>query len=121
MAGVYSGVIQFLFGDGSVQQVALTLIVTPSAGASAVPAEIRPATTAGCTPTQLLPVSVVLGQSFTEVAAWPTALIVQVVDDCGSPMGPFREKPSGTGPCQLLSVLTDATSNDDAGGRVLSK
>jgi len=87
-AGVYPGVIQFGFGDGSVQQVAVALIVTPSGGTPDARAGIRPAAASGCTPTQLIPVSTGLGQSFTEPAAWPTPLIIQVVDDCGSPMGP---------------------------------
>jgi uncharacterized protein (TIGR03437 family) len=87
-AGVYPGVIQFVFGDGSVQQVALALIVTPSGGAPDARAGIRAAAASGCTPTQLIPVSTGLGQSFTEPAAWPTPLIIQVVDDCGSAMGP---------------------------------
>ncbi len=89
MAGVYPGSIQFLFGDGSVQQVAVVLIVTPPGGAPSLRPGVRGAAAAsGCTPTQLIPVSTGLGQSFTEPAAWPTPLIVQVVDDCGNPMGP---------------------------------
>jgi hypothetical protein len=88
MAGVYPGVIQFVFGDGSVQQVALVLIVTAPGATSSARTGLRAATASGCTPTQLIPVSTGLGQSFTEVAGWPSALIIQVVDDCGSPMGP---------------------------------
>jgi uncharacterized protein (TIGR03437 family) len=88
MPGVYTGVIQFAFGDGSVQQAALVLIVTPPGGTADARAGIRAAAASGCTPAQLIPVSTGLGQSFTEPAAWPTPLIVQVVDDCGNPMGP---------------------------------
>jgi uncharacterized protein (TIGR03437 family) len=106
--GVYPGVVQFLFGDGSVQQVALVLIVTPPDGAAAVPAAIRANTTAtGCTPTELLPISIALGQGFSEVAAWPTPLIIQVVDDCGNPMGPGTVVASfsdGDPPLSLLSL-----------------
>ena len=107
-AGVYTGAIQFVFGDGSIQQVALALIVTPPGGAAAVPARIRLAsTTSGCTPTQLIPVSTALGESFTQVAAWPTPLVVQVVDDCGNPMGPGTVVASfstGDPPLSLVSL-----------------
>jgi uncharacterized protein (TIGR03437 family) len=107
-AGVYPGTIQFSFGDGSLQQVALALIVTPLAATPLARAGIYAATTASsCTPTQLIPVSTGLGQSFTEVAAWPTPLIVQVVDDCGSPMGPGTVVASfstGDPPLSLVSL-----------------
>jgi uncharacterized protein (TIGR03437 family) len=106
-AGVYTGIVQFVFGDGAVQQVALALIVTPAVGASP-PAAIRAtATGAACTPTKLIPVSTALGQSFNEVAAWPTPLIVQVDDDCGSPMGPGTVVASfstGDPPLSLISL-----------------
>ena len=85
-AGVYPAIIQFLFGDGAVQQVALVLIVTPS-GSAARPG-LRAMAAASCTPTKLIPASTGLEQSFTEVAAWPVPLIVEVDDDCGNPMGP---------------------------------
>jgi len=41
---------------------------------------------AGCTPTQLLPVFTLLGTGFTAAVAWPTAIDVTVVDDCGTPL-----------------------------------
>jgi len=106
-AGVYPGVNQFLFGDGSVQQVAVVLIVTPTGVVSSAAAGLRAAAASSCTPTQLLPVSTALGPSFTEAAAWPTALIVQVVDDCGSPMGPGTVVASfsnGDPPLSLVSL-----------------
>jgi uncharacterized protein (TIGR03437 family) len=87
-AGVYPGVLQFEFGDGSVQQIAVVLIVTPPASTSAVRAGLRAAAASTCTPTQLVPVSTSLEPSVTEPAAWPTPLFVQVDDDCGNPMEP---------------------------------
>jgi uncharacterized protein (TIGR03437 family) len=87
MAGVYPGAIQFLFGDGSVQQVAVVLIVTPPGSDPSARPGLRATAASGCTPRQLIPVSTGLGQSFTEPAAWPTPLIIQVVDDCGNTMG----------------------------------
>jgi len=79
--GVYSGIVQFEFTGGSIQAVTIRIIVTGAASSAAH-------AVAGCTPTQLVPVSTVLVTNFNAVAAWPTALQIQVVDDCGSPMGP---------------------------------
>jgi uncharacterized protein (TIGR03437 family) len=79
--GVYSGIVQFEFAGGSIQAVTIRIIVTGAASSAAH-------AVAGCTPTQLVPVSTVLVTNFNAVAAWPTALQIQVVDDCGSPMGP---------------------------------
>ena len=79
--GVYSGIVQFQFTDGSIQTVTIRIIVTAAASSAAH-------AVASCTPTQLVPVSTVLGANFNAVVAWPTALQIQVVDDCGSPMGP---------------------------------
>jgi uncharacterized protein (TIGR03437 family) len=107
-AGLYRGVVELSFNDGSVQQVALALIVTPPApGFSASAGSRAAAVASGCTPTQLIPVSTGLGQSFTEVAGWPTPLVVQVVDDCGSPMGPGTVVASfsdGDPPMSLVSL-----------------
>jgi uncharacterized protein (TIGR03437 family) len=87
-AGVYRGVLRLGFGNGSIQEVTILVVVTPPASTTAPQDSIRNAAMpAACTPTQLLPVSTVLGPGFNATAAWPTALEVQVVDDCGSAMG----------------------------------
>jgi uncharacterized protein (TIGR03437 family) len=39
-----------------------------------------------CTATKLIPVFTLLGTGFTAAVAWPTALEVTVVDDCGVPL-----------------------------------
>jgi uncharacterized protein (TIGR03437 family) len=83
--GVYQGILEFQFADGSIQNVTILVIVTGAGGRSSMGGRASAST---CTPTQLLPVSTVLGPDFNAVAAWPTALQIQVVDDCGSPMGP---------------------------------
>ena len=49
------------------------------------PNRLRPHA-AGCMPTQLLPVFTLLGTGFTAAVAWPTAIDVTVVDDCGTPL-----------------------------------
>jgi hypothetical protein len=40
----------------------------------------------GCTPTKLLPLISSIGQDFNISAAWPIALVAQIVDDCGNAM-----------------------------------
>jgi uncharacterized protein (TIGR03437 family) len=106
-AGVYTGILQLAFANGSLEDVAILVVVTPLAS-SASHDSIRSAATApACTPTQLLLVSTVLGSSFNAVAAWPTALEVQVVDDCGSAMGPgtvVASFSSGDAPLSLESL-----------------
>ncbi len=86
--GVNTGIVQFQFADGSVQNVTVLVIVTPPASSAAPRSIARASASSACTPSQLLPVSTVLGPNFNATAAWPTALQIQVVDDCGSPMGP---------------------------------
>jgi uncharacterized protein (TIGR03437 family) len=84
--GVYDGILQFQFAGGSVQNSIVRIIVTPPSSSAITRG--HSATPVACTPTQLVPVSTVLASNFSAVAAWPTAMQVQVVDDCGSPMGP---------------------------------
>jgi uncharacterized protein (TIGR03437 family) len=84
--GVYDGILQFQFAGGSVQNSIVRIIVTQPSSSAALRGHA--ATLVACTPTQLVPVSTVLASNFSATAAWPTALQVQVVDDCGSPMGP---------------------------------
>jgi uncharacterized protein (TIGR03437 family) len=65
--------------------IEILLIVLPAGSSS--PGESAAAPLAsGCSPTKLLPVFTVLASGFTTVAAWPTAIEVTVVDDCGNPM-----------------------------------
>ncbi len=87
-AGVYQGSINLAFTDTTTQIVDVLLVVTP--GAAQAPAA-RPkapgnAATATCTPTQLLPVFTTLAGGFSTPAAWPTPIVVNVVDDCASPV-----------------------------------
>ena len=81
-AGVYPGTIKLTFGDGSTQTVQLLLVISATAGtAHARPAASAPAT---CTPSKLLPVFTTIGTGFNAPAAWPTPIVVDVVDDCGN-------------------------------------
>jgi uncharacterized protein (TIGR03437 family) len=83
--GVYTGVVQFEFAGGSTQVVTIRIIVTGASPRNSIGGQ---AAASSCTPTQLVPVSTILGSNFSATAAWPTAMQIQVVDDCGSPMGP---------------------------------
>ena len=85
--GVYNAALEFQFSDGSLEQVAVVVIVTPSGSPAATQrADLAPRGTSVCAPTQLQLVSAELGQGFSQVAAWPVPLVLQIVDDCGSPL-----------------------------------
>jgi len=87
-AGVYRGSLVLQFPqDATTRTVDLLLVVTtvlkPSA---ALEASATPAATPTCTATKLLPVFTLLGSNFIAPAAWPAAIEVSVLDDCGSAM-----------------------------------
>jgi uncharacterized protein (TIGR03437 family) len=88
LAGVYRGSIKFSFADGSSQTVDVLLVLpaTGPAGSQTIEESwFRHATTStGCTATKLLPVLSSIGAGFSVPVAWPTPLLVQVVDDCGT-------------------------------------
>ena len=106
-AGVYRGGLTLLFGDGSLQNVNILFLVVarPAGAASLVSAAAsvedgRPVAaatvaptyfgdmtafdTTSCTPTRLLAVHRSLASSFSSPAGWPSAIEVQVADDCGA-------------------------------------
>ena len=83
-AGVYPGTIKLTFGDGSTQTVQLLLVISSTAGtAHARPAAAAPALKAVPT-SKLLPVFTTIGTGFNAPAAWPTPIVIDVVDDCGN-------------------------------------
>ena len=81
-AGAYPGTIKLTFGDGSSQTVQLLLVLSATAGTG----HARPLTTAApaCTSNNLLPVFTTIGTGFSAPAAWPTPIVVDVVDNCGN-------------------------------------
>lgn len=96
--GVYIGDLTFTIAPGSasagtgtpqILHVEILLLVLPAgvspSDQSASQSELRPHTV-GCTPSKLLPVFTQLGTGFTAAAAWPTAIQLTVVDDCGNPL-----------------------------------
>jgi adhesin/invasin len=87
-AGVYQGSVSLAFTDTTTQVVDVVLVIAPGAAqsSSARPKSPQPADGTSCTPTQLLPVFTSLSSGFSTPAAWPTAVVVNVVDDCASPV-----------------------------------
>jgi uncharacterized protein (TIGR03437 family) len=86
-AGVYNGVVTLQFSDGTVSAVQVSVIAS-NAGTMSSSARSKPgpADSTVCTPSKLVPALTTLGQTFTVSAGWPTALVVNVVDDCGMPL-----------------------------------
>ncbi len=80
-AGVYPGTIKVAFGDGSTQTIQLLLVISATAGTAHARPAAAPAT---CTASKLLPVFTTIGTGFNAPAAWPTPIVVDVVDDCGN-------------------------------------
>jgi len=87
-AGVYQGSINLAFTDTTTQVVDVLLVITSGAlqTPAAVPKSPAGAATSTCTPAQLLPVFTTLASGFSTPAAWPTPIVVNVVDDCASPV-----------------------------------
>ncbi len=86
-AGVYVGALTVSFGTGLVQDVAIALVVAPATAtvSSLGPTlnfELGTLNSSACTPARLVMVETQLVQNFRSNVGWPTALLVQVVDDC---------------------------------------
>ncbi len=79
-AGVYTGEVVLQFEENNTtQHIAAVLILLPGTSSLAGQRAIS-----SCVPTKLLPVFTQLGDDFAATAAWPIALEVTVVDDCGN-------------------------------------
>jgi uncharacterized protein (TIGR03437 family) len=101
VAGVYRGSIKLAFGDGSSQVVDVLLVL------SVIPGSSNERGAAGCTPTKLLPVLNSIGAGFNVPIAWPTPVIVQVVDDCGNAINGgsvLASFTSGDSPLTLVNI-----------------
>ena len=100
--GVYFAQVAFVFAEpNAIHNVVVLLIVLPGNGG--IPARDA----SGCTPTKLLPVFSLLGQSFATFAAWPSSIEVTVVDDCGTPVtsgSVVTSFSSGDEPVSLVSL-----------------
>ncbi len=82
-SGVLQGVLTFRFDDGRTRKVNLTYFVRPALEGPA--AGLR-AADAPCEAKELKPGLTVLGQDFEVAAGYPQGLIVNVFDDCGTPL-----------------------------------
>lgn len=113
--GVYPGTITLAFSDSTTQTVTLLLVISSSAPTASVKtpipaapsARLHDSATAACTPTKLLPVFTTLPTGFNTAAAWPTPLVVQVVDDCGNALNAgsvIVSFSNGDPPLGLLSI-----------------
>jgi uncharacterized protein (TIGR03437 family) len=88
--GVLRAALTLLFDDGSIRTVSLLSVVAPpgtAANATVLEPSDRLATGSnGCFPSKLSPVFSQLGSGSSVPTGWPVAIIVKVVDDCGSPL-----------------------------------
>jgi uncharacterized protein (TIGR03437 family) len=82
-AGIYTGNVSVSISQ-VLQSVNVTFVVAPAPAANA---RSRPRPEAnGCTPSALAITETGLPNNFTVPAGWPATLIVQLNDDCGSPV-----------------------------------
>jgi uncharacterized protein (TIGR03437 family) len=80
--GIARGRVTLRFATGFVGRVEIVGLTPPGAlPAGNKKPEARAA--AGCTPSRLIPVFITLGSGFNATAAWPSALEIRTVDDCG--------------------------------------
>ncbi len=87
-AGIYRGGVNYEYAGSSVRTVNVTFIVPPGSGAtpSAVTSSGRLSISAaapGCVPAQLVPAPTGPTTNFATPASWPSALAVNLLNDCG--------------------------------------
>jgi uncharacterized protein (TIGR03437 family) len=82
-AGIYSGNVTVSIGQ-LIESVNVTFVVSAAASSSAVPG-LRPHASA-CTATELAITETALPDNFAVPAGWPATLIVQLNDNCASPV-----------------------------------
>lgn len=82
--GIYNATLNIQTSlDTTLHPVAIALILLAPSSGQATGLGSRVAS-GPCTPTQLLPVFTLLGNSFQTPAGWPVSLQAEVVDDCGN-------------------------------------
>jgi uncharacterized protein (TIGR03437 family) len=73
----------------------------------------HPAAAVACTATQIVPTSTTLVNNFAASAAWPIELAINLMDDCGSPIGNGQIVATfSTGDPPLALSVADATAGD---------
>jgi uncharacterized protein (TIGR03437 family) len=119
--GIYRGGVSFQFTGSDVSTEVRTVNVTLIyKGAATVPAGhsgLRPLqVSSGCSATALVPTQTGLSNSFSQPAAWPTPLKVQVVDNCGRPVPHGQVIATfSNGDAPLALTAADATSGNYVG------
>jgi uncharacterized protein (TIGR03437 family) len=83
-AGVYQGGVSYSLSATAVRTVNVTLIVTsPAAAAPSVSGGFAPKAV-GCVAAKLAPAQTGLVNNFSQPAAWPTPVVIQLSNDCGA-------------------------------------
>jgi len=82
-AGIYTGEVSVSIGQ-ALESVNVTFVVQPGSASTAI-AQLRPEVS-GCTPSKLAITENGLVNNFAVPAGWPATLIVQLNDNCGSPV-----------------------------------
>jgi uncharacterized protein (TIGR03437 family) len=85
---VYRGSVSYSLAAAAVPTVNVTLVVEPlgAVAGDRTAAQLNPAATTSCTPTQIIPTQTSLVNNFAAPASWPTPLEIQLNNDCGSPV-----------------------------------
>jgi trimeric autotransporter adhesin len=88
-AGVYHAGLELVFDDGEIRNVTILGVVAPAGATPTLPASrvgedhaSSPAT--ACTPNTLHPTFTQLGAGGSTPVGWPSAILAEVVDDCGN-------------------------------------
>jgi uncharacterized protein (TIGR03437 family) len=88
--GVYRAALTLIFNDGEIRSVGILGVVAPVGTTPITPASndglarTKPRAATGCTPTTLYPIFTELGSGASVPAGWPSAIVAEVVDDCGN-------------------------------------
>ncbi|MCU1328689.1 MAG: hemagglutinin, partial [Bryobacterales bacterium] len=89
--GVYRGTVTYQFSPSALRSANITYIVplltggTPFLQSEGATQKLQPRAT--CSPTRVVASANGLPTNFTQPAAWPTVISVQLTDDCGTPLG----------------------------------
>jgi uncharacterized protein (TIGR03437 family) len=105
--GVYQATVTLQFGGGVNRAVNLVFVV----GSGGLPNPKARRHAQGACPSQLVPRFTSFASGVTVAAGWPTALSVNVVDDCGAPMlsGSVVAQFSNGDPPAVLTPAGDGT------------
>jgi large repetitive protein len=86
--GLYYGNVSYSLSAAAVRSVNVTLIVEPAAPTPSLKlsSSADPPAVVSCAPKRIIPTQTGLVNNFAAPASWPTALEIQLTDDCGTPV-----------------------------------